>query len=130
MSFTINCTYENDDNEEVVLTLPAKNEVCWKCEGHGTHLTPSIGEYGYSAEEFMEAFDDEEDRAAYFQRGGKYDVTCEECRGKCVLPEVDEEHIPDNLKEQYAEYCKSEERRASCEAEDRATYRGECGYRE
>ena len=125
MAFTINVTYENDDNEEVVLTLPAKNEVCWRCEGFGCHLTPSIGEHAYTPEEFNESFDDEESRSEYFKRGGMYDVTCEECHGKNVLSVIDEENIPANLKDQYAEFCRFEERQAQFEAEDRATERME-----
>ena len=90
---TLNITYENDDGEEVQVELSAKNEVCSRCEGFGTHLTPSIGEHAYSREEFEEAFSDEEDRAQYFQRGGIYDVTCEECHGNKVVLVVDENHI-------------------------------------
>lgn len=70
--------------------LPAVFEVCDRCDGHGTHLTPSIGEHAYSSEEFAESFDDEE-RAEYFKRGGIYDVPCEVCKGARVVPVVDEE---------------------------------------
>ncbi len=79
-----------DDDGERVVTLPVKMEVCSRCEGHGYHLTPSIGEHAYSQEEFYEAFDDEEDRAEYFRRGGIYDVRCYDCKGANVVPVVDE----------------------------------------
>lgn len=54
------------------------------------HLTPSIGEHAYSAEEFAEEYDDEE-REQYFARGGMYDITCLDCEGNKVVSAVDEE---------------------------------------
>ena len=78
-----------DNGTEVELTLPGKFEVCDRCEGHGTHLNPSIGEHAYTPEEFAESFDDEE-RAEYFRHGGMYDVQCEECHGQRVVLVVDE----------------------------------------
>lgn len=122
---TIIVKYENDEGEEIELELPCKMEVCDRCEGYGTHLTPSIGEHAYSSEEFYEAFDDEESREQYFKRGGIYDVTCEVCHGKNVVPVIDEENIPEELKAQYQEYLKYDERMAQYEAEDRATARME-----
>ena len=83
-------TYETDEGEEIEAELPSKFEVCDRCEGHGTHLNPSIGEHAYSQEEFEEAFCDDEERGEYFRRGGRYDVSCEECRGARVVAVVDE----------------------------------------
>jgi hypothetical protein len=117
----------DEEGEEVEHTFPAKNEVCHRCEGYGTHLTPSIGNHAYSMEEFNESFDDEEDRAAYFQRGGKYDVQCEECHGNKVLPVVDEARLSDEQKKLYAEWEESEEERARSDAEDRQTRYYESG---
>ena len=74
---------------EVERELPAVFEVCDRCEGHGTHLTPSIGEHAYSREEFEEAFSEDEDRDAYFRRGGIYDVVCQTCHGENVVSVVD-----------------------------------------
>jgi len=99
---TIQFTVENDDGDEESHALPGKYEVCDRCEGHGTHLHPAIGEHAYTAEEFAESFDDEE-REEYFRHGGRYDVTCEECRGVRVVLVVDEEA------------CKSPEQRAALE---------------
>lgn len=81
---------ENEEGESTAYTLPAHFEVCPRCEGHGTHLNPSIGEHAYSAEEFFEEFSEPEDREEYFRHGGIYDVTCEECGGKRVVPVIDE----------------------------------------
>lgn len=86
----ITLTYSNDEGEEVSCEFHAKYEVCSKCEGHGTHLTPSIGEHAYSQEEFYESFEYEEDRSEYFQRGGIYDVTCHKCNGRNVILVRDE----------------------------------------
>lgn len=125
--------WTNEEGDEVEHTFPSTNEVCHRCEGYGTHLTPSIGEHAYSMEEFNESFDDEEDRAAYFQRGGKYDVQCEVCHGNKVVEVVDEDKVSRLSEEEkalYAQYQESEEQHARWDAEDRATYRMESGYRE
>ncbi len=86
---TIKFTIENDEGDETEIELPSKKEVCSRCDGHGTHLTPSIGEHAYTSEEFHESFDEEEAQE-YFKRGGRYDVTCHECGGKNVVDVVDE----------------------------------------
>lgn len=85
-------TVENEDGEEYQIELPTRFEVCPRCEGHGKHLHPAIGEHAYSVEEFNEAFDDDDERAAYFTRGGRYDVTCEQCHGDRVVEVIDAEH--------------------------------------
>jgi len=95
MAHTITITLYNDDGDEETHELPAKFEVCSRCEGHGTHLNPSIGEHAYSVEEFNESFDDEE-RAEYFKRGGIYDVRCEECGGEKVTAVADEKACEHN----------------------------------
>lgn len=100
---TIECTYENEDGEEVVLTLPAKMEVCDDCGGHGYVLREGMRGHAYSAEEFAEAFDDE-DREEYFRRGGKYDTVCPTCQGRNVVPVVNESRLTPEQKLQYQEY--------------------------
>lgn len=116
----IQFTWENDDGDEVELELPAKHEVCARCQGHGTHLNPSIGEHAYTAEEFEESFDDE-GREEYFRHGGRYDVMCEECHGKRVVLVVD------------VDACRSDEQKAALAAYDRkleadASYERECAH--
>jgi len=81
----------NDDDEMIVETLPAKFEVCHECEGHGYVLNPSMRGHCYSAEEFHDTFHDEDDRAEYFKRGGRYDVVYPCCNGKNVVKVIDEE---------------------------------------
>jgi len=80
----------DDFIEEREITLPVKMEVCDRCQGHGFHLTPSIGEHAYSMRAFREAFPEDEDREEYFKRGGRYDVQCLTCKGRNVVPVVDE----------------------------------------
>ena len=117
-----------ETDEEVTTQLPSKNEVCSRCEGFGTHLTPSIGEHAYTAEEFAEAFDDDESRAEYFKRGGIYDVACHECHGRNVVTVVDEDAcVTDEQKEHLRLYRKKQAQRARWDAEDRATMRMESG---
>lgn len=123
---TMKVTYENDEGEEIELELPSIMEVCWDCDGHGTVLTEGMRNHAYSVEEFRESFDEEEAQE-YFTRGGMYDVQCPTCHGANVMPVVDEEHIPENLKAQYEEYEKSEHQKAQWDAEDRATMRMENG---
>ncbi len=124
MGMTIKFTIENDDGEETEIELPSKKEVCSRCDGHGTHLTPSIGEHAYTSEEFYEAFHDEEDRADYFKRGGKYDVTCHDCGGRNVVDVVDEsrcttEEQKEHLKVYYRRQRDDADYEAECAAERR-----------
>ena len=126
---TLSITLLNDDDTEETHELPAKFEVCERCEGHGTHLHTAIGQHAYSVEEFNEEFSDDEDREAYFRRGGKYDVTCEECGGRRVVLVVDENACRTNeFREILQRYQEQEQEKARWRAEDRATMRMECGY--
>ena len=79
-----------EDNEgveyEEEICFPIKFEVCYSCGGKGTHVNRAIDSHGISAEEFAEDPDFEE---AYFS--GIYDVQCEDCHGRNVMPHVDEE---------------------------------------
>jgi predicted methyltransferase len=115
----IEFTTENDQGEEITRELPARNVVCPGCDGHGTHLNRNIGEHAYTAEEFRESFDEEEARE-YFTRGGIYDVTCETCGGRRVVPVVDRDAADPEVLKLYDEIQKEEaEYRAMCRSEDR-----------
>lgn len=116
---TIKFTTENDDGEEIEHTLPSVMEVCSECNGHGTHLIAGMKGHAYTSEEFEDSFDEEE-RHEYFTPGGRYDVTCEECGGKNVVPVVDEkvcENNPELLATLELYYAK---------AADDAAYEREC----
>lgn len=122
----IKVSFENDDGEEIELSLPSKMEVCFDCGGEGMVLTEGMRNHAYSSEEFFQEFDEEE-RVEYFRRGGRYDVVCPTCHGANVVSVVDEAFIHEKDKVEYAEYQKSQERKARYDAEDRATYRMENG---
>jgi len=118
-------TYIDNDGIECEHTLPGKNEVCFKCEGFGTHLNPSIGEYAYTPEEFDDSFDDEE-KVEYFRHGGRYDVSCEECHGNKVVLVPDESMLTPTQKEVLKLWNQKEasdyEYKRECEAERRMGY--------
>jgi hypothetical protein len=117
----------NEDGEKVSEEFPAKNAVCPRCEGNGTHLHNAIAEHAYSLEEFREAFDEEE-AAEYFRRGGRYDVQCEDCDGLQVIPAVDEDSLTSEQRvslEAFIAYREEAERDAYTE---RRMYEAECGY--
>ena len=120
---TVPFSYYDENDDEVTVQLPACFDVCDRCEGHGSHLNPSIGSHAYTREEFEESFD-EEQAEEYFKRGGIYDVTCEECRGARVVPVVDESKCKPELLKLYHE---QRENRARWDAEDRYTRRMESG---
>lgn len=88
-AMTLTITYEDfDEEDEVSLVLPARFDVCETCDGHGSHVNPSIDDQGLTAEDFAEDPDFEED-----YRSGTYDVPCYECQGLRVVPRVDEEKV-------------------------------------
>jgi len=109
MSMTIKLSL-CDEEGEFSVTFPAKYSVCTECEGHGTILNPSMADHAYSMEEFMESFEEEE-RAEYFKRGGRYDITCPECTGARVVSVVDEDALSASQKEEFASWQKQEEER-------------------
>lgn len=61
----------------------ARFEVCGDCRGHGTHLAEGMRFHAYTEEEFRDF--SEEEREAYFTRGGMFDVTCGTCKGMRVV---------------------------------------------
>lgn len=125
----IEVKYIDDDEVEVTLTLPARHEVCYGCEGHGTVLCEGMRGHAYTMSEFQEEFDPEE-QAEYFKRGGRYDVTCSDCGGKRVIAVPDEQAITGELRMQYDAYVKAREEQAKfdayCAAERRAEMRMGC----
>lgn len=117
MSKTITVKYENDEGDEIELELPSKKEVCYECDGEGFVLIDGLRHEAFTMEEFEEAFDDDEDRQAYFTRGSKYDQQCPQCKGQNVVDVVDEQYIPEELKAQYKEYQAYREEQDQADAE-------------
>lgn len=112
---------EHDVDQET--KLPAKFEVCDNCKGKGRHMTPSMRDHAYSAEEFMEAFPEPEDRAGYF--GGAYDVECTECHGERVVMVVDLDDLAVSDPDWKTDIENHLQRIAQMEAEDRHIQRME-----
>lgn len=77
--------WDEEEGTDVEVEIPAKFEVCPRCEGKGTHVNPAIDGNGLSREDFEADPDFEE---AYL--AGRYDVRCEECQGERVVLVPDE----------------------------------------
>lgn len=88
---------DGDDEDKLFLPFKFEYAVCGTCDGRGTHVNPSIDAHGISSDEFD---DDPDFRENYFN--GMYDVTCYECYGKRVVP---------NIKSVLPEFKKRSERR-------------------
>lgn len=111
--------YDEDDDIEREVELPACYEVCPDCEGHGSHLTPSIRNHAYSMEEFNDAFYEDDEKEEYFKRGGRYDVVCGTCSGKRVVLVVDERHLSPEQRKDYELWLGQEHDRVQADAECR-----------
>lgn len=122
MTATVSFTdYSSDEEEERVVSLPFRFEVCSLCNGKGTHTDPSIDCGGLTYEDF-----DEDPGFADDYMSGSYDVGCYQCGGKRVTAEVDRRRCNDDqlavlayLAEAAAEEAEYEamclaERRAGC----------------
>lgn len=129
MGQTIEVAVGYDDNGESIMeTLPAKFIVCPECEGHGYVLNESMRHYCYGAAEFHDAFDDEDDRAEYFKRGGKYDVQCPHCKGKNVVLDIDAAAcVTNEQKDIVKAHSIWQHELWKGDMEDRMTMRGESG---
>jgi len=83
--------------------LPCKYVVCSRCNGKGTHVNPSIDGNGITSSEWAEWDDEEKDH----YMSGAYDVSCEECHGLRVVPEVDAERCDPVILKAYEDYVES-----------------------
>lgn len=108
MSEPITFTYENDDGEEVEESLPTRFEVCPTCRGNGKHVNRNIDDNGITGSEWAELCAEDEDFADNYM-SGMYDVTCEECNGIRVIPEIDVESLSEDQKKLYEIYCEQQE---------------------
>jgi hypothetical protein len=125
VSKTISFTIEDEHGVEQEYELPAKYDVCDRCEGHGRHSNPSIDGNGITGSEWEEWAPEE--RETYLSGG--YDVTCEECNGLRVTLVIDEAAITHDaeLKELYDRYQAVELQRAQWERDDAHVRRMESG---
>lgn len=102
----VSLLYEDDNGEEIEedVEFPIKFEVCHLCDGKGKHVNPAIDSHGISAWEF----EDDPDFADSYMSGA-YDVSCYECKGKRVTPEIDEDYLDDEQKRNLSILRKMEE---------------------
>lgn len=104
---SIEITFTDDNDNQTVVELPSKFELCDDCQGHGTVLNESMRHYAYTAEEFSD-FDDDE-KHEYFKRGGRYDVPCPTCAGKRVVAVIDVEALKPAHRKAYNAYMKDKQ---------------------
>lgn len=129
ITITVDNPDQSDDAEETIEEshdLPSKFEVCDDCEGHGSVLNESMRNHAYTAEEFAEAFDEEE-AAEYSRHGGRYDVKCPTCQGKNVVSVVDTDHLSPEQAKVFAIWEEQGAEEAREREYDRRTYLMECG---
>ena len=81
-------------DDETVIELPTRFEVCDQCEGRGVS-SAYLG--AFTQDEWAEQ--DEDFKADYI--AGEYDRTCETCNGLRVVPVVDEDRCPKDLLDRY-----------------------------
>ena len=73
--------YNEDVNEDGVLHVEAKYEVCHSCEGRGSHFRNDLDEN--ELVDSMREDGDEEGLYCYYH--GYFDQVCSECRGQRVV---------------------------------------------
>lgn len=100
VKFTVICQHGDGQRQ---LMLPGHYVVCPRCRGKGSHVNPAVDGHGISAEEFAE---DPDFAEGYFS--GRYDVSCEECRGERVVAQIDLEKLPKALRKRIEEQLRFE----------------------
>jgi hypothetical protein len=116
-------TEEWVEEEVVTLKLPTVFDVCDLCRGTGSVVNPSMDAGGLTEEDFDR---DPDFREEYFS--GMHDITCPQCRGKRVIPVVNEAGMSKEQKVAYNEYIKEQQERAKDDYDDRRTYMAEMGW--
>lgn len=112
-------SYENEEGDEITVSLPCKKVVCPFCHGEGAVLCEGMRGVAFTQEDMGEW--DEEERREYLKHGLEkksktpkscYDVTCEECDGNKVIDEVDETRLTEEEKVHFEAWQDSENNRA------------------
>ena len=84
---------EKSNIENLELEVPITFNVCSICEGRGKYVNPNIDSNGLTYSDF----EDYEFRENYF--AGMYDIKCNECKGKRVVPEIDYNMLDKKIKQ-------------------------------
>jgi hypothetical protein len=115
-------TILNAEGDEIA--LPAKHEVCPRCEGHGSHVNPAIDGNGITESEMYEAGEDfREDYMA-----GVYDVRCEECKGNRVVAVVNRDALTDEQRTALERHERAQEESARDDYSERYLRMQEGGW--
>lgn len=99
----------------VPLPMPCVNSLCTLCDGDGHVVNPSIDAGGLSDDDFHE---DPEFYENYM--GGRYDVTCPECKGERVIGALDDNGRLNEAQREALKYIERIERERYEDARDRA----------
>ena len=115
-SMTITKTlYNDDEGEEFVVEFKARFEVCPICDGHGSHVNPSIDAGGICLGGYDHDCDDE---FLNDYTNGTFDIACQTCDGRRVVPMID---TSDKVYQKYKDKLKAmEDDEREFEAECRA----------
>ena len=95
MTAIVNCFGGDEGEREVKF----RYEVCPICQGRGQYGKPNSDRHGLSREDF-DQWDDEE-ISDYFT--GAYDVRCEYCEGRAVVPVTDDKDVLADIAEYEAD---------------------------
>lgn len=109
----IEFTEYTENDEEIIHRLPAKREVCSRCDGDGHHSNPAIDGHGIGMDEWNNEWDEEE-REMYLS--GAYDITCEECHGEKIVEVLDYEAAKAEYPELLKKYQDLQNEKADYEA--------------
>lgn len=107
-------TWDPESGDEIEAMVPGQYAVCPRCQGTGTHVNPAIDGHGITESEWWGPDWDDESRDAYMT--GRYDVTCYDCRGDRVVPDVDWEAWRREDPEAVANHKDTERSLAECDA--------------
>lgn len=113
---------DEGDYEEMV-EFPYKYAICDVCEGHGSHVKPSVDRDGITESERAEWDPDEWE--AY--QGGAYDQTCNNCGGTGKAIVFDTENMTPEQRKTYVKYEEDQYEFDRLDREDARTRRMESG---
>jgi hypothetical protein len=96
--------------------VPARYEVCPRCDGRGKHDHPAFRN-GITMDEWNGPDWDEESQASYMR--GDYDVRCEKCAGARVVLVPDEAALTEEQRELVRAHREALADLAACERSER-----------
>lgn len=110
--------YDEQTDDYIFHVIPARWEICPRCNGEGTHVNLNIDGHGISQDEWERDWGDEE-RENYYN--GVYDVVCEAgcTSGKTLVG--DEARMTAEQRELHARWLEEEAERKADDAADRRT---------